>query len=317
MARLCVVGLLLIIGLTKELMAIETAVDGIHNCSERLVAITTAKDDAVLRASNLSTQLEAALEAQAAAEEQVRNLTFQLNSRCEQPTSPASAPTGQQHCSDLAEGSPSGVYELDLGLDSPIPAYCDMDTDDGGWTVIQRRADIQPRESFSRDWQEYKDGFGNLTQETWWGNENVHRLTSRLGQQFELRVDLGDWDGNQRYAKYQGFRLSAESDNYRLSYDSYEGDDSVNSWDSLQDSNNSPFSTRDKDNDDDEGNCAERYDGSGWWWSRYCGWSNLNGVYISGGATSRYKNGVLWRYWKGNYYSLKSAEMKIRPVKKR
>ena len=79
--------------------------------------------------------------------------------------------------------------------------------------------------------------------------------------------------------------------------------------DSLSRHNGFSFTTRDQDN---EGNgCAEIYKGA--WWYFGCHYSNLNGLYHHG-AHSSYGNGVNWYHWKGYYYSLKKAEMKIRPV---
>ncbi|KAF0313950.1 Angiopoietin-related protein 7 [Amphibalanus amphitrite] len=113
------------------------------------------------------------------------------------------ATTGPRDCSELPSGSPSGVYLLRLGCcrSDPVEAFCDMETDGGGWTVFQRREDILPREDFYRNWTEYKDGFGDFTGEFWWGLEKLWLLTGTPGRRYELRVDLGDFDGEKRYAR--------------------------------------------------------------------------------------------------------------------
>lgn len=54
--------------------------------------------------------------------------------------------------------------------------YCDQGTGSGGWTVVQRRGlPGPPYHNFTEDWYGYKDGFGDLTREFWWGNDNIHR----------------------------------------------------------------------------------------------------------------------------------------------
>ena len=74
-----------------------------------------------------------------------------------------------------------------------------------------------------------------------------------------------------------------------------------------------PFTTKDQDNDHtaSKENCAVSYKGA--WWYKSCHSSNLNGLYHHGSHSSL-GDGVNWYAWKGNYYSAKTAEMKIRPV---
>lgn len=60
-----------------------------------------------------------------------------------------------------------------------------METDGGGWTVIQRRK--VGLTSFNRDWKQYKEGFGNIRGDFWLGNENIYRLSRRPTV---LRVEL-------------------------------------------------------------------------------------------------------------------------------
>ncbi|KAF0312336.1 Fibrinogen C domain-containing protein 1-B [Amphibalanus amphitrite] len=97
-----------------------------------------------------------------------------------------------------------------------------MDTAGGNWTVFQRRDNIEPRQDFYLGWKEYKEGFGDVTQEFWWGLEHLFQLTSS-DRQYELRVDLEAFDGSRAYAVYQGFRISSEEDGYKLSVSNYSG----------------------------------------------------------------------------------------------
>ena len=73
------------------------------------------------------------------------------------------------------------------------------------------------------------------------------------------------------------------------------------------------FSTKDQDNDLDNGKgyCAPRYKGG--WWFNACHYAFLNGFYYKG-SHSNYWGGVMWNKWKGDSYSAKRAEMKIKPV---
>ncbi|KAF0290969.1 Techylectin-5A [Amphibalanus amphitrite] len=216
-------------------------------------------------------------------------------------------------CSDLLAGSQSGIYLLQPGLGAAAgeaPAYCDLDTDGGRWTVIQRRADIEPREDFNRDWAAYKEGFGELDKEFWWGLDNMWTMTSPRDRQYELRIDLEDFEGERRHAIYQNFRISSESDGYRLNVVNYTG----NANDSLTHHTGQRFSTKDRDNDlSTTTNCAEKYEAP--WWHKKCYYSSLNGKYLAGEHTKKW-HGVVWRLWRGGNYSLKTVTMKIRPTRK-
>jgi Fibrinogen beta and gamma chains, C-terminal globular domain len=71
------------------------------------------------------------------------------------------------------------------------------------------------------------------------------------------------------------------------------------------------FSTYDQDNDASPYNCSVLYKGA--WWYKACHTSNLNGFYY-GGQPIPFAEGVQWNSWTGRYYSLKTTEMKIKPV---
>ena len=80
--------------------------------------------------------------------------------------------------------------------------------------------------------------------------------------------------------------------------------------DSLSYQNNQQFTTKDrKYNVASFGNCAVLFHGA--WWYRACYRSNLNGKYFRDGQIN--KQGVVWRSWGKDFYSLKEVKMKIRP----
>ncbi|VDI25807.1 Hypothetical predicted protein [Mytilus galloprovincialis] len=103
-------------------------------------------------------------------------------------------------CTELKKSTAtSGVYQIFPDKTKGVKAYCDMDTDNGGWTIIQKRYDGSV--NFQRSWTEYENGFGNVKGEYWLGNKHIHRLTS--SGTYELRIDLTDKNNKKYYAKYQ------------------------------------------------------------------------------------------------------------------
>ena len=180
-----------------------------------------------------------------------------------------------------------------------------METDGGGWTVFQRRMDGSV--NFYHNWTYYQLGFGNLSGEFWLGLDKIHRLTSNAT---ELRVDMRDFEGNSAYAQYTSFSVGDSSSKYILSVSGYNG----TAGNSLASHNGCRFTTRDQDNDKiSRGNCARWFKGA--WWYYNCHASNLNGLY-HGGSHLSYADGVNWDSWRGQYYSLKFSEMKLRRSKR-
>ncbi|XP_065934036.1 fibrinogen-like protein 1 [Magallana gigas] len=210
------------------------------------------------------------------------------------------------NCADILDFYPDtrekdGVYNI---IDSKT-VYCDMTTDNGGWTVIQRR--VNGSVDFYRNWTEYKNGFGFADHEYWIGNDMLHKLTSLKTQ--ELRVEMERFNGEKAYAVYSRFSVGDEASKYELEVQGYSG----NAGDGLyQRSNNMKFTTRDQDNDRGSGNCATKWRSA--WWFNYinrCDFANPNGQYVDSEKTGgKY---ITWYYWKKSWINLKSIELKIRP----
>ena len=218
-------------------------------------------------------------------------------------------------CKEIHEynsNAPSGKYWLNTST-VPIQVFCDMETDGGGWTVLLKRQDGSV--DFYLNWADYKRGFGNLEGEHWLGLENMHLLTHQSSDPPQLRVDLADWEGNTSFAKYDQFSVGDEDSDYTLSVSGYQS--ASTAGDSLTDNsqhghhNGQRFSTPDRDNDVDRGHCAVQYHGP--WWHRRCFRSLLTGKYYTSGGPWPVPFGIIWYHWKMSYYSLRFADMKIRP----
>ncbi|XP_028743286.1 angiopoietin-4 [Peromyscus leucopus] len=213
-----------------------------------------------------------------------------------------------QDCAEIKRSgaNTSGVYTIRVAnMTRPLKVFCDMETDGGGWTLIQRRQDGSM--SFQRTWEEYKEGFGNVAREHWLGNEAVHHLTSRTA--CVLRVELQDWEGRQTSIQYEHFQLGNERQRYSLSVNA--SSSSTGLKNSLA-PRGTKFSTSDMDNDNCMCKCAQMM--SGGWWFDACGLSNLNGIYYPVHQHLHKINGIRWHYFRGPSYSLHGTRMMLRPM---
>ncbi|XP_046555070.1 ficolin-2-like [Haliotis rubra] len=151
--------------------------------------------------------------------------------------------------------------------------------------IIQRRrtGDV----NFTRTWKDYRDGFGDIDGDFWFGNENIHKLT-RKGYT-RLHIELTTFD-NVRYSiEYGDFRVRSEAEQYQLIVANFKPGHLALTFDCLIAHNGSRFTTVDRDNDISEQNCASLYFG-GWWYSS-CQVCNLNGLY----RNTFYKTGdIIW-----------------------
>ena len=198
----------------------------------------------------------------------------------------------------------SGVYTINPDNQAEFKVYCDMDTDGGGWTVIQHRFDGSV--SFDRNWTECESGFGNKLKagEYWLGLSYIHRLTTSASQ--DLRVDLEDFEGGSAYARYTTFTVANATDDYRLLVSGYSG----TAGDAMVYNSGQKFTTKDRDNDRFSGNCAIYYKGP--WWHNICSAANLNSKYYSSQHDVAFPGGITWYQWKNSWYSMKMASMKLR-----
>ncbi|XP_056149269.1 tenascin-N [Lampris incognitus] len=196
----------------------------------------------------------------------------------------------------------NGVYTVYINNDNskPVDVYCDMDTDGGGWLMLQRRN--TGRLDFMKRWRQYAAGFGNLTDEFWLGLDKIYEMTN-TPTRYELRFDLGL--GSERaYAVYDSFKIAPSKQKFKLTIGRYSG----TAGDAMTYHQGRPWSTVDSDNDIALGNCALTHRGA--WWYKNCHLANLNGKW----GDIRHSMGVNWEPWKGHLTSLDFTEMKIRPV---
>ncbi|XP_035777780.1 fibrinogen C domain-containing protein 1-like [Anopheles albimanus] len=241
---------------------------------------------------------------------------MERNQECHQNTSP-SAPTATtttpnprlpyySSCKNVPSKL-SGVYLISVHNDSaPFNVYCEQEKFGGGWIVIQHRFDGSV--DFYRNWEQYRDGFGELDSEFWLGLEHIHQLTT--ARTHELIVEVTDFSGNSGHAHYNAFQVGSESEMYELkTLGTYNGTagDSLSYYEKGR-----KFSTKDRNNDGrPEYHFAVRYEGA-WWYGSGGGYSNLNGRYQN---AANPKSNWWWYFKTPNWYhGLSFTRMMIREL---
>uniref|UniRef100_A0A182F1R9 Fibrinogen C-terminal domain-containing protein n=2 Tax=Anopheles albimanus TaxID=7167 RepID=A0A182F1R9_ANOAL len=198
----------------------------------------------------------------------------------------------------------SGKYNI-RGNDtfSSFEAYCEQQKFGGGWMVIQHRFDGSL--SFDRNWNAYRNGFGEVGGEIWIGLERIYQFTKE--HDCELLIEMKDFYDNFKYARYSLFGIGSESELYELkTLGGYSG----TAGDSLSGHIGMKFTTIDRDNDRSATNCAESYEG-GWWFTK-CHFAFLNGLYRN--ATGLSQQIIAWNDFSADFRGMSYSRMLIRPL---
>ncbi|KAH9520341.1 hypothetical protein Btru_060567 [Bulinus truncatus] len=178
---------------------------------------------------------------------------------------------------------------------------CDTYTDGGGWIVILRR--LEKTTKFNQNWFLYKHGFGPVCSDFWIGLRHLHHLTSQA--RYELKIEMY-YRGAEYYAHFDNFSIGNAASKYVLRVVNYTG----NATDHLSYSNNTPFSTPDRDNDDNPtSSCGLTYN-TGWWF-KDCHEGLLTGDFDRFRLS---RHGVTWNLLTGTNDNLYAVEMKIRKI---
>ncbi|MPC65837.1 Ficolin-3 [Portunus trituberculatus] len=207
-------------------------------------------------------------------------------------------------CADhlLAGATVSGVYEIYPFMctcGNPVPVWCDMETDGGGWTVFLNRQHQDIQLDFNRTWGDYKAGFGSPYSEYYLGNDVLHQMTySRF---YSIRMDVALASGGYDFATYQYFKVDSEENRYSASLTGtkLEGTTSTNC---LGQMNNRAFSTLDRDHDSVSSNCAAVRGGA--WWSYNCQYLNPTAPF----------NTTLMMTCSGPKRAVTQLQLKLRPA---
>ena len=154
---------------------------------------------------------------------------------------------------------------------------------------------------FNRGWLEYKEGFEDLSNDFYVGNEEFHTMT--LTRNYILRMYFERFDGTNRYQDYLGIQISDETSKYRLTYTSFTGTAGNGLY-------SQKFSTTDQDNDVYSTiHCARLYKSD--WWHKAC---HL-GVMTAPTCTPEDMGSaycMVWHPWGGYGTPIKSSLMMMR-----
>ena len=93
----------------------------------------------------------------------------------------------------------------------PFPVFCTIDK----FIVVQRRRapfDLP----FNRTWNDYKNGFGDVSGEFWLGLEKLYRITNQPYVKYSIRLDMKLTSGASYYYECNNFYIADEKELYKI-----------------------------------------------------------------------------------------------------
>lgn len=138
----------------------------------------------------------------------------------------------------------------------------------GRWILIHQK--LNDNLSFNKLWNDYRNGFGNFSDNYWLGLEYVWGLINEEAT-YRLRIEAQLESKSWYSAEYDSLSLGDETANYPLSVSGYSGDIE----DPLLALNGMKFSTSDRDNTGSQ-DCPSVCK-VGWWYNSCIG-TNFNGA---------------------------------------
>uniref|UniRef100_A0A7M5VAU6 Fibrinogen C-terminal domain-containing protein n=1 Tax=Clytia hemisphaerica TaxID=252671 RepID=A0A7M5VAU6_9CNID len=204
----------------------------------------------------------------------------------------------------------NGIYEVNLLGKYMRRVYCHMQAAEGGWMAFQRRFDGSVQ-FIGRNWEEFKNGFGNPEGEYYLGNELLHLLTTSEDYDYLVEARSYGQASSARRKLIHKVHIESEEEDYKIQYrleDISEDYGGATSYGTLM--RGCRFSTFDHDRDTaPDQNCGQLYGG---WWHAWCHDVAMNGHYSHTETPVSPASGIIWRDWRGHGETLKNSLLMIR-----
>ena len=200
----------------------------------------------------------------------------------------------------------SGVYQVNWMSRMVKDVRCNMEIDGGGWMTFQRRFDGSVI-FHDKTWNKYKNGFGTLQGEFWFGLDLLSEITSSGNYYFLATIKA--FDGESQISKYGNFYVEDENQAYTLHFNDtlLDGIHSLYNKQKFLNGNGMKFSTLDVRHNK---TCHKSRRGA--FWHNNCHLFRVNGEYYQKHNCNKNK-GFKWKNWKDKT-CLKSSEMLIKKM---